>query len=212
MTDKKSGFLRERLRKLVPVVDNLRRLGAAARHAFNRNSLTELEEMTRLQDLITLDLDDFFLEVEELQAKAVGEVDPEVQRLHAILTHLEHIGALLKQLEGPIRRKICENLIINDRDFFHLNDLFICLKGMFRGLSDLFHTENPVLARYLTNKVQEMRAGCFAAETAHETTMTMSFGQPHAFAVYLEMINILAQVLDRLGQIVRLLPGSEAGS
>lgn len=212
MSATKSGFLRERLKKLAPVVDNLRRLGAAARHAFNRNSEAELAEMARLQELITLDLDDFFLEIEELQAKAAGEVDPEVQRLEAILTHLEHIGALLMQLEGPIRRKISENLIIGDRDFFHLNDLFICLKGFFRGLSDLFHTANPALTRYLLNKVQEMRQGCFAAETAHETTMTMSVGQPHAFAVYLEMIGTLNQIMERLAKIIQLLPDSSQSS
>ncbi len=191
------------------MIDNLRRLGAAARHAFNRNSLSDLEEMQRLQDLINLDLDDFFLEVEELQAKTVGELDPEVQRLHTILTHLEHIWALLRQLAEPIRRKINENLIVNDRDFFHLNDLFMCLKGLFRGLSDLCYVANPVLARYLVSKAAEMQQSCFEAETAHETTMTLSFGQPHAFAVYLEMVQILKQVLERLLKVVRLLPNGD---
>ncbi len=205
MSETATAFLRPRLRQLAPVVDNLRRLGAAARHAFNRNSLAELEEIQRLQDLITLDLDDFFLEVEELQAQTGDKLDPEVQRLYAILTHREHIAALLRQLEGPIRRKISESMIIRDQDFFHLNDLFACLKGLLRGLSDLFHAANPLLARYILTKAREMQQGCFVAETAHETEMTMSFGQPHAFAVYLEMINFLGQVLERLIQVVQLL-------
>ena len=43
------------LHALCPIVDTLRLMFGAARHAFNRSSKAELEELAKLQDTFTLD-------------------------------------------------------------------------------------------------------------------------------------------------------------
>jgi Na+/phosphate symporter len=196
---------RTTLAALSPTVDNIRLMVGATRQAFNRSSLAELEETQRLQEIITLDLDEFFEEVELAQAEKANEGNPYLKKLYGILGHLEHIADEMKRMGEPIQRKIKEAALIADKDYFHVNDLFTHIKGLLRGLADLFHAENPPLKRYLLGEADHMLEHCFTAATEHETTMSHSFGHPHAFAIYLELLEKFKLILNHLKNIVTIM-------
>jgi len=200
----KSYFL-AKLAALSPIIDNIRKMIAALRRAFNRSDLTELEVLPQLQENITLDLDELFEEVEQAQASQGQADNVYLQRLLGIFGHLEHIADEAKHLADPIARKIKGSIIIPDQDFFHMNDLFIHVFGLLRGLADLCHAVNPPLRRYLLGEVEHIKAHCFQAATAHETTMTHSFGHPQAFALYFEIMDRFKRILDHLAATVQLL-------
>ena len=177
----------------------------AVRQAFNRNSLKELEEIQRLQDIITLDLDEYFEEIEVAQAKPENADNAFLKKLYGILGHLEHVADEIKKMGEPVRRKIKESTMIGDAELFHLNDLFTHVKGLLRGLADLFHAENQSLKKYLLDEADELLAECFQAITRHETVMTHSFGHPHAFAIYLEMVEKFKLILNHLKDIISIM-------
>jgi Na+/phosphate symporter len=200
----KKYFLTQ-LAALSPLIDDIRRMIAALRRAFNRSDLAELEALPKLQDQITLDLDELFEEVELAQADPGQADNPYLQRLLGIFGHLEHIANEAGLLADPIARKIKGSIIIPDKDFFHMNDLFIHVFGLLRGLADLCHTVNPPLRRYLLGEVEHIKEHCFQAATAHETTMTHSFGHPQAFSLYFEIMDRFKRLLDHLAAMVQLL-------
>jgi Na+/phosphate symporter len=199
-----TAYYRTSLANLSPTVDNLRLMLGATRHAFNRSSLAELEEILRLQDIITLDLDEFFEDVELAQAQPGTDGNPYLKKIAGILSHLEHMANELKLMGDPIRRKIKEATLVSDNDFFHLNNLFTNLKGLLRGLADLFHAENKPLKRYLLSEANNLIEGCFKAGVEHDLRMAQSFGQPHAFAIYLEILNKFKLILNHLIDIVKI--------
>ena len=186
-------------------IDNIRLMIGAARQAFNRNSLIDLEEIQRLQDIITLDLDGYFEEIEVAQAKPANADNAYLKKLYRILGHLEHLADEIEKMAETIRRKIKESTLIADKDFFHLNDLFTHTKGLLRALADLFHAENPSLKNYLLSEADDLLADCFRAITEHETTMTHSFGHPHAFAIYLEILEKFKLILNHLKDIILIM-------
>lgn len=200
----KNYFL-TKLAALSPTVDNIRLVLAALRRAFNRSDLTELADIPKILDTISLDLDEFFEEVEIAQAESAPSNNPFLTKLHAILGHLEHIANEFKLMGEPITRKIKGSIIIPDKDFFHVNDLFIHVKGLLRGLADLFHTVNPPLRRYLLGQADHIQAHCFQAATEHETTMTQSFGHPQSFAVYFEIMDRFKRILHHLTDLVKII-------
>ncbi|AEB08793.1 hypothetical protein [Desulfobacca acetoxidans] len=201
-SDHLDRFYRTTLAALSPIVDTLRLMCGAIRHAFNRSSLAELEEVERLRDNLTLDIDEFFNKVEQLQQDKINKGNLRLIQLAGVLTHLEHIGAEISNMAGPVQRKIREAVMISDQDFYHLNDLFTRVKGLLRGLADLFHAENQPLKRYLFNEANNLIEGCFQRETEHETRMTQSFGQPHAFAIYLAILEQQKRILQHLIDII----------
>lgn len=192
------------LAALTPTVDKIRLLLGSVRQAFNRSSLEELEATKKLQDTITLDLDEFFEDLEMAQAQPANADNFYLTKLQGILGHLEHIADEIKQMGDPIRRKIRESTLIADKDFFHVNDLFTHGKGLLRGLTDLFLAENKPLKRYLLAEADNIIQGCFQAEVDHDLRMSQSFGQPHAFAIYLEILEKFKKILHHLTAIVKI--------
>jgi Na+/phosphate symporter len=198
-------FYQKKLVAFSTSVDNIRLMVGAARQAFNRSSLIELAEMQRLQDTITLDLDEIFEEIELTQAEPDNADNAYLKNLYNLSGHLEHIADEVKRLVEPIRRKIQESALVTDKDFFHVNDLFTHVKGLLRGLADLLHADNPTLKKYLFWEADELLEECFRAITEHETVMTQSFGHPHAFAIYLEMVEKFKLILNHLKNIITLM-------
>lgn len=191
--------------RLCPIVDNMRLMLGASRHAFNRHSAAELEEVARLQDIITLDLDLIFEEV-ELALEKTPEVDkPFWLQLQGVLTHLEIIGANIVALEGPIRKKIRSNVMLADQDVMHVNDLFSHQMGFMRSLVDIFTLNDPLLKKYLQQESERLIAECYAAATEHETRMMDSFGQPQAWSVYLTLLEHTRIILHHLIDIIKLM-------
>jgi Na+/phosphate symporter len=190
---------------LCPTVDNLRLMLGAARHAFNRHSAAELEELAKLQDEITLDLDLVFEEVELALEKTSETEKPYWLQLQGILTHLEIIGANIAALEGPIRKKIKSNVMLSDKDVMYLNNLFSCQTGLMRSLVDIFKKNDPVLKKYLIQESERLIAECFAATAEHETRMMDNFGQPQAWSVYLSLLEHTRIILHHLIDIIKLL-------
>ncbi len=193
------------LADLAASVDNIRLMIGAARQAFNRSSLTELEEILRLQDIVTLDLDEYFEEIELAQSEPDNADNAYLKKLYGILGQLEHCADEIKQMAEPIHRKIKEATMVSDQNFFHLNDLFTHVKGLLRGLADLFHAENPPLKKYLLAEADTMLESCFKAGAEHERRMTHTFGQPHAFAIYLALLEKIKLILNHLISIVKIM-------
>lgn len=195
------GSVREQLKALCPLVDNMRLMLGAARHAFNRHSQAELEKISRLQDTFTLDIDPFFERVEAGLEKASEADKPDLLKLQEILTNLELMAHKISGLAEPIRRKGNHGAILSDRDFFHINDLFSQQTGLMRALVDIFQHNDAALKAYVLNESRKVRDACFRDEVDHETRMMDSPGQPDSWSIY---IAILEQFRDSLGHLITI--------
>jgi Na+/phosphate symporter len=204
-TEYSEKYYRAKLASISPSVDNIRLMIGTIRQAFNRSSLAQLEEVKRLQDIITLDLDEFFEEIEIAQAEPDNADNFYLKKLYGIIGQLEHIADEIKQMGEPIQRKIKEATLIADNDYFHVNDLFTHIKGLLRGLVDLFHAENPPLKKYLLAEANNMMEGVYKSVAEHERRMTHTFGQPHAFAIYFAIVEKSKFIFNHLISIVQIM-------
>ena len=201
---KKEAFL-DQLKELCPTVDNLRLMLGAARHAFNRHSLTKLEEIARLKDDITFDLDPIFEQLEAGLGKSSEADKPYLLKLQGILSHLELMADKIAGLTEPIRQKGKHGAILSDKDFFHVNDLFSQQMGLMRALVDIFLYDDASLKGYVLNESQKVRGTCFQDEVEHETRMMDGPGQYNAWSIYLVLLDRFREILAHLMDIVRSL-------
>ncbi len=199
---------RKQLKALCPLVDQVRLMLGAARHAFNRHSQVQLAEMARLQKTIILDLDPLFEEVEAGLAQTPAADQSHLLQLKGILSHLELMAHTVAGLAEPIRRKGNHGAILSDKDFFHLNDSFSRLMGLMRALVDILLHDDPSLKAYALRECQSLRDTCFGEETEHETRMMDSPGQPDAWSIYLEILDSFREILAHYQDIVNSLGGS----
>jgi Na+/phosphate symporter len=204
-TDLKKKAFFEQLKALCPIVDNLRLMLGEARHAFNRHSLAKLAEIAQLQDDITLDLDPIFEQLEAALAQPSAADDPDLLKFQEILSNLEKMADRIAKLAEPIRRKGNQGIILSDKDFFHVNDLFSQQMGFLRALVDIFLYDDASLKAYVLNESQKVRDTCFKEEVTHETRMMDSPGQHNAWAVYIAMLERFGEISVHLLEIVKIL-------
>lgn len=197
---KKTG-LREHLKALCPLVDKVRLMLGAARHAFNRHSQAELAKMASLQESFTLDIDPFFQLLESDPPTVLENQRQERQKLHTILSQLEFMAHQISGLAEPIRLKGQRGAILSDQDFYRVNDFFSQLTGLMRALVDIFQSDDPSLKSYVLKESKRLREACFREEADHETRMMDSPGQPGAWSVY---VAILKHFRDSLGHLIAL--------
>ena len=190
---------REQLKALCFLVDTLRRVLGAARHAFNRHSRKELETISELKDTFTLDIDPFFEQVEADLERASEAEKGDLLKIQRVLNQLELMAHNIFGLIEPIRRKGNHGTILSDRDFFQVNDLFAKQTGFMRALMDIFQQNDPALKAYVLNESRQVRDTCFQDESAHQTGMMDSPGQPGAWSIY---INILDSFRDSLEHLI----------
>lgn len=197
----KSRGLRDRLKALAPLVDTVRLMLGAARHAFNRHSQVELEKIARLQDDFTLAIDPFFELVETGLKKAPDADQAELLTLQGILSQLEFLAHKISGLADPIRLKSNRGTILADNAFFHVNDLFSRLTGLMRALVDILLYDDASLKAYVLRESHQVREACFREEVETETRMMDNHGQPGASTVY---VTILEHFRDSLGHLITL--------
>ena len=123
-------------------------------------------------------------------------------RIRGILTQLELMAHKISGLVEPIRRKGNRGIILSDRDFFQVNDLFSQQTGFMRALVDIFQQNDAALKTYVLNEIRQVRDTCFQDESAHQTQMMDSPGQPGAWSIY---INILDSFRDSLEHLILIL-------
>ena len=201
---KKDSFL-DQLKALCPLVDNLRLMLGEARHAFNRHSLAKLEEIARLRDDLTYDIDPFFETVEADLGKQAEAEAPDLLKFKEILSHLEFMADRIAALAEPIRRKGNQGVILSDQDFSHVNDLFSQQMGFLRALVDIFLYGDASLRAYVLKESQQVRDTCFQEEVSHESRMMEGPGQHNAWAVYIAILERFQEILGHLMEIVKIL-------
>jgi Na+/phosphate symporter len=195
----------DQLRALCPLVDNLRLMIAAARHAFNRHSQAQLEEMAELHRTFTLAIDPFFLQMEASLKKGSAAAKPSLLKFQGILTHLELMAARIAGLADQLRYKANHGAILSDQDFFAVNNLFSTLTGFMRTLVDIFEVGHPSLKAYVLQESQKLTDAWFNSETAHEAGMMDTPGQPDAWSVYLAILEASREIAGHLKDIVKSL-------
>ena len=196
---------REQLKALCPLVDNIRLMIAAARHAFNRHSPAQLEEMARLQKTLSLDIDPFFETVETGLKKGSAADQPYVLKLQKILTHLEMMADRVASLADHLRYKAKHGVILSDQDFFAVNDLFSQLTGFMRALVDIFEVNDATTKAYVLQESQRLTDAWFKAEADHGTRMMDTPGQPEAWSVYLAILERSREIAGHLADIIKSL-------
>jgi Na+/phosphate symporter len=201
---RKKAF-QDQLRALCLLVDTLRLMIAAARHAFNRHSQAQLEEMARLREALTLDIDPFFEEIEKGLAKGSAADRPYFLKLQGILTHLELMAARMAGLADHLRYKAKTGAILSDHDFFAVNNLFSTLTGFMRALVDILELNDPSLKAYVLEETRKLTDDSFRSATAHETGMADTPGQSKAWSVYLAILAASREIAGRLAEIVKSL-------
>ena len=149
---------KETLKALCPIISNLCDMLVAARHAFNRHSVKELEGLAALQKAVTLEIDPFFEKV-EMALKDKRQADqPVLPRLQGVLTHLEIIGSQIGGIADPIRMKTKGGALFSDEDVIFINNLFSKLTGLLRTLADVFTYQDPLLKKYMKRKYPYTRS------------------------------------------------------
>jgi Na+/phosphate symporter len=196
---------RERLKALCPLVDYMRLMLAAARHAFNRHSRTQLEEMARLHKTFTLEIDPFFEQVEAGLKKTSATDKPYLLKLQKILTNLELMTDRIAGLAEPLRYKAKQGAILSDQDVFAVNNVFSQLGGLLRTLVDIFQINDPSLKAYVLQESQRLSGGAFRSETDHETRMMDTPGRPDAWSVYLAILEVSREMVGHLEDIIKSL-------
>jgi Na+/phosphate symporter len=196
---------REQLKALCPLVDNIRLMIAAARHAFNRHSPAQLEEMARLHKTLTLDIDPFFEKVEAGLKKGATADQPYLVKLQKILTHLEMMADRVASLADHLRYKANRGVILSEEDFFAVNDLFSQLTGFMRTLVDIFEVNDATTKAYALQEGQKLTDAWFKAEAEHGTRMMDTPGQPSAWSVYLAILERSREIAGHLADIIKSL-------
>ena len=206
MPDKhlKKAF-QEQLQDLCPLVDTLRLMIGAARHAFNRHSQAQLEEMARLRKTFTLEIDPFFQYAEKGLPKGAAADRTHLQKFKEILTHLELMAEKIGGLAEHLRYKAKTGAILSDHDFYAVNNLFSTLTGFMRALVDIFELNDPALKAYVLEETRKLTDDSFRSATAHETGMADNPGQSKAWSVYLAIISASREIAGRLAEIVKSL-------
>ena len=206
MTEEQSQkAFQDQLKALCPLVDNMRLILAAARHAFNRHSQAQLEEMARRQKNFTLDIDSFFEKVEAGLKKGSTEDKPYLLKLQKILTNLELMANRIASLAEHLRHKANHGAILSDQDFFAVNNLFSQLTGFLRSLVDIFQVNDASLKAYVFQESQKLSGGWFRSETDHETKMMDTPGQPDAWSIYIAILEVSREVVGHLEEIIKSL-------
>jgi Na+/phosphate symporter len=195
----------DRLKELCPLVDNLRLMLEAARHAFNRHSLPQLEKMAELHKNFTLDIDPFFEEVEAGLKDSSAAGQTQFLKLQNILTHLELMADKIAGLADHLRYKANHGIILSEEDLFVVNTIFSQLTGFMQALVDIFLVNDSSLKAYSLQTSQKLAEECFRLQTAHETGMMDTPGQPEAWSVYLAILSASRESAGHLEYIIKSL-------
>jgi Na+/phosphate symporter len=195
----------EKLKELCPLVDDVRLMVEAARHAFNRHSQAQLEQMSELHKDFTLDIDPFFEDVEAGLKKGSGDDQPYLTRLQNILTHLELMAGRVASLADQLRYKANHGVILSEEDFFVVNNLFSQLTGFLHSLVDILQVNDPSLKAYVLQESQKQTDLWFRSEEDHRTRMMDSPGQPDAWSVYLAILERSREIAGHLADIIKSL-------
>lgn len=187
------------------MVDNLRFMIGAARHAFNRHSPVQLENLARLHKTITLEIDPFFERVEAGLKKGAATDEPYWLKLKEILTHLEMMTDRIASLGDHLRYKANHGIILSEQNFIVVNNLFSNLAGLLRALVDIFELNDSSLKRYVVQESQKLTDTCFREQVTHETRMMDSPGQPDAWSVYLAILERGREIAAHLADIIKAL-------
>jgi Na+/phosphate symporter len=194
---------KEKLKALCPLVDNIRLMVEAARHAFNRHSLAQLEKMAELQKDFTLDIDPFFEDVEAGLKNGAADEQPYLSKLQNILSHLELMADRVAGLADQLRYKANHGVILSEEDLFAVNNLFSQLTGFLHSLVDILQVNDPSLKAYVLQESQKQTDLWFRSEEDHRTRMMDTPGQPGAWSVYLAILERSREIVGHLADIIK---------
>ena len=203
--EQREKALHDRLKALCPLVDQVRLMLAAARHAFNRHSQAQLEEMARLHKSFTLEIDPFFEQVKNDLRRASADEKAYLLKLQKVLTDLELMAHEVAGLEDHLRYKANKGAILSDEDFFAVNNLFSRLTGFMRSLVDVFQVNDSAMKAYVLQETQKLSGDWFRSHTDHETGMMDTPGQPGAWSVYIAILMFSREVVKHLEDIIKSL-------
>jgi Na+/phosphate symporter len=197
----------ELLDALSPTIENLRRMLGAARHAFNRNSLEDLQELTRLRGVTYQEIKATLEQLESATAEKSETERVPLVLIHEILNHLKLMCENIAALAEPIRKKIIDKLLFTDKAFFDVNYIFTHQTGLMRSLLDIVRTDNQLLRRYAEEEGQNLIQVCLNAATEHENRLIEGICLPHASPVFLGILDHMRIICRHGLGIVKLRGG-----
>lgn len=198
----------ELLDALSPVIENLRRMLGAARHAFNRNNIEDVQELTRLREVTSQEIKATLEQVESATAKRPEAERVRLVRIHEILNHLQLICENIAALGEPIRKKILDKLLFTDKGFFDVNYVFTHQTGLMRSLLDFLKTDNQLLRKYSEEEAQNLIQVCLNAATEHENRLIEGICLPQASPVFLGILDHMRLICRHVLGVVKLRGGT----
>jgi Na+/phosphate symporter len=198
----------ELLDALSPVIENLRRMLGAARHAFNRNNIEDVQELTRLREVTSQEIKATLEQVESATAKRPEAERVRLVRIHEILNHLQLICENIAALGEPIRKKILDKLLFTDKGFFDVNYIFTHQTGLMRSLLDFLKTDNQLLRKYSEEEAQNLIQVCLNAATEHENRLIEGICLPQASPVFLGILDHMRLICRHVLGVVKLRGGT----
>jgi len=198
----------ELVEALSPVIENLRRMLGAARHAFNRNNLEDVQELTRLRGVTSQEIKATLEQVESATAKRPEAERIRLVRIHEILNHMQLICENIAALGEPIRKKILDKLLFTDKAFFDVNYVFTHQTGLMRSLLDFLKTDNQLLRKYSEEEAQNLIEVCLNAATEHENRLIEGICLPQASPVFLGILDHMRLICRHVLGVVKLRGGT----
>ena len=193
---------------LSPVIENLRRMLGAARHAFNRNNIEDVQELTRLRGVTSQEITATLEQVESATAKRPEAERVPLVRIHEMLNHLQLISENIAALGEPIRKKILDKLLFTDKAFFDVNYVFTHQTGLMRSLLDFLKTDNQLLRKYSEEEAQNLIQVCLNAATEHENRLIEGICLPQASPVFLGILDHMRLICRHVLGVVKLRGGT----
>jgi Na+/phosphate symporter len=176
-----------------------------ARNAFNRHTVTNLEQLTRLQSEVSSHISSTIQEINLLLPKKPESERPAWLQTHSVLTRLAMVAQNLGGLVAPLRLKIKDKVLFSDKAVSQMNNLFDHQAGMLRTLLDIMKTDNAYLRKYSLEESRKLVQTCNDYATEHETRLIEGVCLPQASPIFLSLLDGLRNAYQHEEQVAQLL-------
>jgi Na+/phosphate symporter len=171
-----------------PIGEKLVGMVGAARDAFNRHSLADLDKFKNLQAAASQEIGATLKKLEAQMAQAKPEDKTALTVWHNLLTGLNQVHATLSGLGEPIGKKVKDNILFSEKAVAQTNSLFDSQTGLLRSVFDLVLTGNSYLKKFVQQEGLNTQRECADFATEHETRLIEGLCTPQAAPIFLAIL------------------------
>jgi Na+/phosphate symporter len=198
--------VKEQLGLFRGVVTNLIIMVEKASSGFNRQRLTDLDEMLQLQKIVAAEISQLSNLLDEMLSKEQGVGREFSLKLESVLAHVQLMAEDIGEMIPVLRKQIKQGIPFSQRGISQTNELFEGQLEMLRVLADIFQTDNEVLKTFLRQeKGPSLCQQCIDFATAHEARLVEGLCLPHAAPIFLTLLDAVRNMARHGMEVAHLL-------